>query len=127
MTQADKRAYRVVLADDEDEFREWLRSLLEGSGAFQFVGEAGTGTEAIQLVAALRPDLVIADIYMPDLDGFDVARHLKRHFPEINVILVSARGEPIHERLARDEGALAFLPKTRITRDALCLALQGAE
>ena len=117
---------RVLLADDHDEFREWLRSLLQASGEFRFVGEASTGTEAIRLAGFLKPDLVIADICMPDQNGFQVARHLKRHLPGIKVILASTDDEPVYARLAKAEGALAFMPKARLDRNALRLALLQA-
>lgn len=116
--------YRVILADDEGEFRGWLRSLLEGCEDFQVVGEASTGREALRLVALLMPDLVIADVDMPDGDGLDVARFLQRQWPGIKVILVSAHTERGFERQAREEGALAFIPKARISLDALRQALQ---
>ena len=54
--------YRVIVADDEAEFREWLRSLLESSEDFQVVGEASSGMETVRLIASLVPDLVIADV-----------------------------------------------------------------
>ena len=56
------RMYRVIVADDEPEFREWLRSLMENSEDFQLVGEAKTGNEAIYLIPSVKPDLVIADM-----------------------------------------------------------------
>ncbi len=117
--------YRVIVADDEAEFREWLRSLLESSEDFQVVGEASTGTETVHLVASLVPDLVIADVYMPDPDGLEVTRYVRHHFPGIKAILVSAHEDRAYERLAREEGALAFIPKTKLSLDALCQTLQG--
>lgn len=117
--------YRVIVADDEPEFRVWLRSLLEDSEDFQVVGEAGTGTQAVDLIPSLLPDLVIADMYMPDPDGLEVARYVQHHFPDIKAILVSAYQERVYESLAREEGALAFIPKARLSLDTLRQALQG--
>ena len=117
--------YRVILADDEPEFREWLRSLLEGSQDFEVVGEASTGTEAIRLMPLLTPDAVIADVYMPELDGLELARYVRDHFPSIKTILVSVHSERVYERLAREEGALAFIPKSRLSPEALRKVLQG--
>ena len=119
--------YRVVVADDKPEFRGWLRALLEGSEDFQVVGEASTGAEAARIVALLVPDVVITDVYMPDLDGLEVARYVQHHFPGIKAIVVSAHGKRVYERLAREEGALAFMPKARLSVDALRQALQGEE
>ena len=119
------RIYRVIVADDEPEFREWLRSLLENSEDFRLVGEAKTGIEAIYLIPSVLPDLVIADIYMPEPDGLEVARYVKRHFSGVKAILVSAYEERVYERLAKEEGALAFIPKARLSLDALRQALKG--
>ena len=111
--------YRVVLADDEDRFRKWLRSLLGGQKEFQVVGEARTGRDACHLAESLMPDVVIADIYMPDGDGLDVARSLRRDQPGIKTILVSAHTDRAYERLAEEADALAFIPKSRVSLDAL--------
>jgi two-component system response regulator YesN len=119
------RIYRVIVADDEPEFREWLRSLMDNSEDFQLVGEAKTGIEAIYLIPSVKPDLVIADMYMPDPDGLEVARYVQRHFSGIKAILVSAYEERVYERLAKEEGALAFIPKARLSLDALRQALKG--
>jgi YesN/AraC family two-component response regulator len=119
------RVYRVFVADDEPEFREWFRSLLENSEDFRLVGEAKTGTEAIYLIPSILPDLVIADIYMPEPDGLEVARYVKRHFSGVKAILVSAYEERVYERLAKEEGALAFIPKAKLSLNALRQALKG--
>jgi two-component system response regulator YesN len=119
------RIYRVLVADDEPEFREWLKELLDGSDDFQLVGEAGTGSEAVNLILSLLPDLVIADMYMPEPDGLEVARYVQNHFSTTKAILVSAYEERVYERLAREEGALAFIPKARLSLDALRQALKS--
>lgn len=119
--------YRVIVADDEPDFRGWLRSLLDDSEDFQLVGEASTGTEALRLIPSLVPDLVIADMYIPEPDGLEVARYVQLHFPGIKAILISAHEERVYERLAREEGALAFIPKARLFLNALRQALQGEE
>ena len=118
--------YRVILADDEGEFRSWLRSLLGRSEDYQVVGDAGTGEEAIQLVENLQPDLVIADMYMPNGDGLEVDRSVQRQWPDTKVILVSAHIERTYERLAKEEKALAFIPKASLTLAALRHALKEA-
>jgi two-component system response regulator YesN len=113
------------VADDEPEFREWLRALLENSEDFRLVGEAKTGIEAIYMIPSVLPDLVIADIYMPEPDGLELARYVQRHFSGVKAILVSAYEERVYERLAKEEGALAFIPKARLSLDALRQALKG--
>ena len=115
------------MADDEREFRRWLRSLLERSETFHVVGEAESGTEALALVTRLKPDVVITDLDMPDGDGLELARGLRANSPEVKVIMVSGQSEKEYERLAREEGALAFIPKTNLSLESLFQALKVAE
>ena len=117
---------RIVLADDDLDFRGWLRSLLDGSGDLRVVAEASTGTEAIDLAETLKPDVMIADVHMPGLDGLDVARHLRYQLPGIKVLLVSANSRSIYAQLAEDEGALGFIPKRDFCPRAVQQVLQMA-
>jgi two-component system response regulator YesN len=116
--------YRVIVADDEPEFRQWLRSLLESSEDFLVVGEASNGFETVKMVESLEPDLVIADIYMPEPDGLEVAQYVQHNYPNIKAIIVSAHAERVYQSLAEEEGAVAFIPKTRLTMDLLRQSLQ---
>lgn len=115
--------YRIIVADDEIEFRNWFRSLIGGCRDFTLVGEAGSGEETLQLVQEMNPDLVVADLYMPEPDGLEVIRILRQQSPNIRTILTSANCDPIHQQLAKEEGALAFIPKVsfslRILRETL--------
>ena len=122
---ANSKIYRVVVADDEPEFRSWLKSLLDDSEDFRLIGEASNGAEVVNLIPSLLPDLVIADMYMPEPDGLEVARYVQHNFSGVKAILVSAYEEHVYERLARDEGALAFIPKSKLSLDALRRALKG--
>lgn len=117
-------AYRVVVADDESEFSEWLCLLLDKSKDFEVVGQAHYGGDAIYLIVSTKPDVVIADIHMPEPDGLEVTRYVHQHLPDIKVILISAYKEPIYERLAREEGTVALIPKSKLSLDALLQALQ---
>lgn len=116
--------YRAIVADDDCEFRDWFRSILNDSDDFQLIGEACNGTEALYLAALLMPDLMIADVYMPEPDGLAVAQHIRRHFSNIKIILTSAHEASIYESLAHDEGALTFIPKQGLSLRALRQVLQ---
>ena len=87
-------------------------------------GDAGTGTEALKLVARLKPDIVITDLYMPDGDGLSVARSVQRQRPGTKVVLVSAHAGRGYERLATEDEALAFIPKSEFTLEALRQVLE---
>ncbi len=61
--------YRTVIADDSEEFRAWLRPMLEGDADFKVVGEAGSGKETLDICLQLQPNLLIMDVVMPDGEG----------------------------------------------------------
>ena len=119
--------YRVVIADDVPEYLSWLRAMFKDSPEFEVVGEAADGVEAIELVETLSPSLVVADIDMPGMDGLDVARLIGEKWPVIKVVLISSHADSSYERFAKEEGALAFITKSRFSPDALKQALQEAE
>ena len=108
MTQAIGRL-RVAVAEDERDTREFFAQMVNGLG-HEVVGTAQTGRELAALCRAQRPDLVITDIKMPDMDGIDAATHLYQEAP-VPVILVSAFHEP--ELIARAEAdhILGYLVK----------------
>ncbi len=120
-------SYSVVVVDDEPEFREWLRSLFGNSSDFRVVGEAADGAEAVEIIPSLKPDLVIVDMYMPAPDGLEVVHCIQEHFPDTKAVLVSAYAERVYERLAKEAGALTFIPKVSFSLEALREALRGAE
>ena len=111
-------AMRVVVADDDVLLREGLASLLEGNG-FDVVGRAGTGPEAVKLIHATAPDMVILDIRMPpthSTEGLDVARQIRAELPDIGIVLLSAYAEVEHatELLGSGRG-VGYLLKSRVT------------
>ncbi len=115
--------YRVILVDDQSEVLEWLRLMLEGCEDFQVVGEASGAGEAKSLIDALMPNLVIADIDMPGQDGLDMTREVHLKLPNVEVILMSTHSEQEYERLAKEEGAISFIPKASLSPDVLRRAL----
>jgi two-component system response regulator YesN len=126
VTQCSK-VCRVVIVDDEPEFREWLRSLLDASATFRLVGEAVNGSEAIRMIDELMPDLVIADVFMPDLDGLEIVQYIHKKFPAIKLILTSACHERVYSKMAIKEGALCFIPKLEFSLDYLSRVCQDQE
>lgn len=103
------RSLRIAVADDEPDMQDYYRTILPRLG-HQVVAVAGNGRQLLELCREARPDLVILDIKMPDLDGIDAATELYRMSP-VPVILVSAYQEP--ELIARAEAdhILAYLVK----------------
>ena len=103
------RAVRVVIAEDEAIIRLDLRETLEAEG-YEVVADCGRGDIAIELVRALRPDVVILDIKMPGLDGIETCRQLSRERDAAVVLLTAFSQRDLIEQ-ARDAGALAYLVK----------------
>lgn len=103
------RAVRVVIAEDEAIIRLDLRETLEAEG-YEVVADCGRGDVAIELVRALRPDVVILDIKMPGLDGIETCRQLSRERDAAVVLLTAFSQRDLIEQ-ARDAGALAYLVK----------------
>ena len=113
--------YRVIVADDQNEVRGHLRSLLEGSEDFEIVGEASSGRETLRLTTLLLPDLVIADVDMPDQDGLDVTRYISDKLPRIKVVLVSIHMEREYERFKNPSWGPS--PLVALSRDTQMKAL----
>ncbi len=80
---------RILIADDNDVVRQMIRSLLESRDDFEVCGEAANGMEAIDKAKQLKPDLVILDITMPQVDGLEAARVIRKFFPDIRILIFS--------------------------------------
>ena len=103
---------RVLIADDHALVRAGIRALVERIDGVVVVGEAGKGSEALDLVRELSPDLLLLDITMPDGNGFDVLDQLTKHYPEIRVIVLTVHEAGEYAIRALREGAAGFLPKS---------------
>jgi DNA-binding NarL/FixJ family response regulator len=109
---------RVLIVDDHAEFRALARAVLERSG-FQVVGEVGDGGSAAAAVAEKRPDVVLLDVQLPDVNGFDVAETLSTRDDGPIIVMTSSRdATDFGSRLARSR-ARGFIPKSRLTGAAL--------
>ena len=109
----------VLVVDDHDGFRAAARALLESEG-FQVVGEAAAGAAAIAEATRLAPHVILLDVGLPDIDGFEVARQLAAgSAPTPTVVLVSARGRASYARRLARTPALRFLSKSELTGPAL--------
>jgi DNA-binding NarL/FixJ family response regulator len=102
---------RIVIADDHPAFRGVLRYLLCNEVGLQVVGEAVDGVEALGLCRRLQPDLVIMDLKMPKMDGWDATRKIKGEFPRTLVLLLTAFANPSDFLKAVEVGADGYVLK----------------
>jgi DNA-binding NarL/FixJ family response regulator len=102
---------RVLVVDDDDLMRAGLRGVLTTDESMQVVGEAGDGSEAVYRTRLLRPDIVLMDVRMPDLDGISATREVLAAFPEVKVVILTTFEEDDYIFGALNAGASGFLLK----------------
>jgi DNA-binding NarL/FixJ family response regulator len=120
------RPLRLVVIDDEPMFLELVGERLRNRPELQLVGTATDGAEGIELVRSLSPDVAVVDVFMPKMNGFTVARHLRQALPRLRILIISADGDPAHAVAARAAGAEAFVDKRDLTPANLVRLLDGA-
>lgn len=102
---------RVLIVDDIVETRENIRRMLQFDSNIEVVGMARTGREAIQLSQQAKPDVIVMDINMPDMDGITATQEVKKKSPFIQVVILSVQSDPSYMRKAMLAGARDFLTK----------------
>jgi DNA-binding NarL/FixJ family response regulator len=105
-------AARIVVADDHHLVRSALVDLLRKYSGFEVIGEAAHGQEALELCCRLKPDLVLMDVSMPEMDGIEAARAIRRELPQTVVLMMTASEEPRHLAEALEAGAAGYVLKT---------------
>jgi DNA-binding NarL/FixJ family response regulator len=113
----------VLIVDDHAGFRRRARLLLEADG-YTVVGEAASGEEALDAYAELHPELVLLDVQLPGIDGFEVARRLAAANGGVAVVLTSSRDRSDYGSLVADSPARGFVPKGDLSGAALAALLE---
>ena len=107
---------RILIADDHAMFREALRSVLEREQDFRVVGEAANGTEAIEQVGKLKPDVLLLDLAMPHLPGMEALRRLSKDLPNVRTFILDDATEKRQIIEALTLGARGIVPKDTSTQ-----------
>ena len=103
---------RVLLADDHAVMRRGIREILAGDSEVEVIGEAADGREAIRLADKLKPDVLIIDLGMPELNGLDAIRHIRREHPEVELLVFSMHDSEELIREVFSAGARGYVLKS---------------
>jgi DNA-binding NarL/FixJ family response regulator len=112
----------ILLAEDHTIVRKGIRMMLEMEKNFIILGEATDGHDAIRLACAHKPDVVLMDIAMPELNGLEATRQLLKHLPQTKIIMLSAHNDDNYISKAIDNGAVGYLLKQSSVQD-VCRAV----
>jgi two-component system NarL family response regulator len=110
---------RLVIVDDHKLARAGARRLLSGTRSVEIVGEADSGRAALGLCEQLRPDVVLMDVHLGDMDGLTATREIRRRLPATRVVLFSMAEVPEYLQQARSVGAAEFVLKGASRRELL--------
>jgi DNA-binding NarL/FixJ family response regulator len=113
----------ILIVDDHPSFRWMARALLEAEG-FEVVGEAADGASAIETAKALHPDVILVDVQLPDIDGFEVAAALTNNGSAPAIVMTSSRDACDFGSLVERSGARGFIPKAELSAEAVSALLE---
>lgn len=108
---------RILIVDDNQGVRRGLERIVAAEEGWQVCDEAENGMEAIDKTRQLHPDVVLLDVSMPEMDGLETARHIRREFPEIKIVILSLHDPAGMKQRALDAGANACLDKLSVATD----------
>ncbi|MGH9377991.1 MAG: response regulator [Terriglobia bacterium] len=112
-------ALRIIVADDHEVVRRGVKALLETQAGWQVIGEASGGLDAIEKALQLRPDIVVLDVNLPDLDGIEAGRRIRETIPETEVLTLTYFDSPFLVRKALEAGIQGYVLKSDAGRDLL--------
>ena len=117
---------RVLIADDHRLFGEALEAILATDERLEVIGQAGDGAEAVELAVELEPDVVLMDISMPVMDGFQATRQLRTKRPDASVLMLTGSDSRLDVDRARDAGASGYVTKDRIAAELIAAIVEVA-
>lgn len=122
-----QKPVRILIVDDHQELRRAIRNLLEGQRGFSVCGEAKDGVEAIHKSDELKPDVVILNIAMPVMNGFEAARKIREVSPRSRVVILSSYTDTQLLKEAHTVGAVCYVPKSDAEKELIQAVTAAAE
>lgn len=110
----DKKTVKVLLCDDNDNFRQLLTQYIKAMPGVEVVGEAVDGVDVIDKTESLNPDLVLMDLSMPNQSGLDATKTIKEKWPNKSVIILTLYEDSVYKELADEFNADGFIAKSSI-------------
>ena len=107
-----KPAIRILVADDHPTILEMVKSILKAHRGFEVVGEARDGEHAVSLAESLRPDVIVINVTMPRMSGFEAARRIRVHIPDSAIVILSSHKDRQFIAEARKVGANGYVGKS---------------
>lgn len=118
---------RVVLADDHAIVREGLKTILERNPQIQVIGEAGDGRAAVAMADKLRPDVLIMDVGMPELNGIEATRQIKQQHPGVKVVALSTYSDKRYVLRMLEAGASGYVLKASVGQELVQAVVDASE
>jgi DNA-binding NarL/FixJ family response regulator len=110
---------RVLIADDHRLFGQALEAILATDQRLEVVGHAGDGAEALQLALSVEPDVILMDIAMPIMDGFEATKQIRTRLPDACVLMLTGSNSRSDVDRAREAGAAGYVTKDRIAAELI--------
>ena len=115
----EKPTFRVLLVDDYKPWRAFVASMIQEQADLQIIGEATDGAEAVRIAQLLQPDLILLDIGLPNLNGVEVARRIRRFLPNAKILFCTDNRSPEIAEAALGTGAEGYVVKSDAASDLL--------
>ncbi|MFV1949947.1 MAG: response regulator [Anaerolineales bacterium] len=120
------KTIKVLLADDHTILRQGLRSILEQQAGIEVIAEAKNGREAVRIAEQMKPDVVVMDFSMPDLNGLEATRQIKQRIPETKVLILTRHANQEYIKSILRAGASGYLVK-KSAAEELVIAIQSVQ
>jgi DNA-binding NarL/FixJ family response regulator len=122
-----RKSTRVLIADDHRLFAQALEAILATDERIEVVGHAGDGAEAVELERSLEPDVILMDIAMPGMDGFEATRRIRKRKPDACVLMLTGSNSRSDVDRARKAGAAGYVTKDRIAAELIDAIVEVSE